>query len=240
MNLDRLIRDKEIDFLDFGCSKGGSVGWAKRTLAGRRGIGVDIDPRKVEAAANSGLEVVHGDVMKLDCSDGAVSFVTMLHFLEHLPDAYTARRCIASACRLARDFVFMRHPWFGSDAELFSLGYKFYWSDWHGHPNHFDVLDFYKAIREVRPRPHQWYMFGRNRVFDIRDSAIVPISDPIDRHALSPKEFADRPEVPLAGPAFREVACLIVIGPQSRDPLPQLLKDHVMISSSKDVRQFTE
>jgi hypothetical protein len=51
---------KGFDFVDFGCSAGGSIVWAARKFGGRRGLGVDINP-------------------------GKVRFATMIDFLEHLP-----------------------------------------------------------------------------------------------------------------------------------------------------------
>ena len=37
----------DYDFLDFGASKGGSIGFAIEHLGGTRGLGIDLDPNKV-------------------------------------------------------------------------------------------------------------------------------------------------------------------------------------------------
>lgn len=228
MNLDQMIVDGQIDFLDFGCNKGGSILWAQGRLGGINGLGIDINPVPVMKARAKGLSAIVGDATALECKPGAVSFVTMLHFLEHLP-AQVASQAIRSACRMAKDFVYMRHPWFGSDAELLMHGYKLYWSDWPEHPNHFGPLDFYKVIRTV-PQAREWYIFGRTPITSVQDTALVPLNAAEDSKRAEIEECQRRRFAPLSGGVFNEVACLILTG-VSKNPLQSILKDHVVLAS---------
>jgi hypothetical protein len=227
--IDSIIREQGIDFIDLGCSRGGSITWAMKHLGGRHGLGIDKSPKKVALAVEAGVTAIVADATKIACADRAVRFTTMLHFLEHLPNAAIATSVIREACRISRDFVYMRHPWFGADDELLSHGYKFYWSDWTGHPNHFGALDFYKAIRSV-PNARAWRIMGKHPIRDLRHPAIVPIGAPVNSRAADPQECRKRQPIRLAEPAFAEVACLVVLG-QAEAPLAALADHHLLMSS---------
>jgi predicted RNA methylase len=48
----------EYDFLDFGAGSGGSIELCEK-LFGGRGLGIDIDPKKIKAAQRAGRQVVY-------------------------------------------------------------------------------------------------------------------------------------------------------------------------------------
>ena len=141
------------DFVDFGCSKGGSIDFAVKKLGGSRGVGLDVDPRKVEATRQAGYEAHIADVSELDPEKlGTTRFVVMAHFLEHLPTLDAASRCIRSAVRVADEFVFIRQPYFDADEYLASLGLRLYWSHWRGHKNHMKAADFHDILGDLLAR----------------------------------------------------------------------------------------
>jgi len=210
--LKALIATDDFDFLDFGCSKGGSLQFGKSFFGGHRGLGVDIDPQKVETTRALGLDAVEGDVTQLNLPDNSVSFVLMLDFLEHLSGFDLARRAIASACRVAKDFVFIRHPWFDADGALMEHRLKFYWSDWHGHPNNFGQLSFYRALARSK-NVHQWMLFGQDRVTDSHSPDLLPLDAPIDLPAIAAEVAQARPMVEFNFKAYRQITCLIQINP---------------------------
>jgi SAM-dependent methyltransferase len=202
----------EYDFLDFGCSKGGSLILGRDLFGGRRGLGIDIDAAKVAASRRAGHDALLADATNLNLATGAVSFVLMMHFLEHLPGYEAARRAIESATRVARDFVFIRHPWFDSDGVLFDLGLKFYWSDWRGHPNRFGKLDFFRVLARAK-RVHRWFLLGYEPVADTRSRDIVDLHGPADSQGASAAEIAARPRNVIAVPTYRQIASLVQIDP---------------------------
>ena len=53
------------DFIDFGCSKGGSIEFAKKSFGVERGVGIDIDPAKVATARAAGHNAMIADARKL-------------------------------------------------------------------------------------------------------------------------------------------------------------------------------
>jgi hypothetical protein len=206
-----VIRQHAIDFLDFGCSQGASLAYGEETFGGRRGLGIDLSPSKVEIAIASGHRAVVGDATQLMVPDRSVDFVLMVHFLEHLPTFKAAQQSIASAIRVAKEFVYIRHPWFDADAELFRLGYKMFWSDWIGHRLHFDSLSFVKALSRLGFEG-RWCLMGRSQIRDTRHDAIIPLFAKTDSFQVPVAEAARRRPVTFAAPVFREIACILQTG----------------------------
>jgi SAM-dependent methyltransferase len=98
------------DFLDFGSGVGGSLEYCERRFGGI-GLGIDTAKNKVKIAQGQGKNVCLGDILALP-GEKAVSFVSMMDFLEHLPSEAVALAMIKKACALASDFVFFAHPSF--------------------------------------------------------------------------------------------------------------------------------
>ncbi len=231
--LDR-IAGGDYDFLDFGCSKGGSLRLGMELFGGERGLGIDFDPAKVAASRAAGHDAVLADVTALDLDAGAVSFVLLMHFLEHLAGFDTARKALNSACRVARDFVFIRHPWFDSDAALFDMGFKFYWSDWHGHPNRFGKIDFFKVLSRSK-RVHRWFLLGYDRLEDTLSTDLIALSGPLDSQGATEDDMAVRVRRPIPFQTYRQIACLVQINPEFevRDVLAELKqRRHELIHDS--------
>ncbi len=129
------------DFIDLGAGNGGSIRHcAKRFKA--RGIGFEREAERGAMAQEKGsAEVVHADAALLDC-EKAVRFVSMMNFLEHLPDLRTVEDVVARAVRAARKFIFIRHPSFEGEEEARRRGYII--GHWNGprHTAHIKLTDF--------------------------------------------------------------------------------------------------
>jgi SAM-dependent methyltransferase len=78
-SLDGLVRlsGASFDFIDLGCSRGGSVKHCVRRFGAERGLGVDLDEGKVQDARAAGVEAVRADATALQ---DEVRFVS-----EHVP-----------------------------------------------------------------------------------------------------------------------------------------------------------
>lgn len=202
------LRSGAFDFVDFGCSNGQSMAFATSQLGAARGLGIDIDARKVEETRALGFEAVQYDLTELGGLPDVVSFCILSHFLEHLPGYPAAKRCIDAAIAASRDFVLIRHPWFDADMDLFLRGLKFYWSDWRGHTHHMRAFDVYRAVlrnekvKEVR-------LLGRERIADSGHNTILPLSAALDRHHYDAARDGAKPEMAFDFPAFRETVCLV-------------------------------
>jgi hypothetical protein len=59
------IDDKEFDFIDFGSSKGGCIEFSKKSLGGKNGLGIDINPNKVLQMKKLNYDCIEGDITEL-------------------------------------------------------------------------------------------------------------------------------------------------------------------------------
>jgi ubiquinone/menaquinone biosynthesis C-methylase UbiE len=66
-NLEKYIKDNDIEFIDFGASKGGSIEFAKKHFCEKsgRGVGIDIDQKKIDEMKEKGYDAFYGDVTEL-------------------------------------------------------------------------------------------------------------------------------------------------------------------------------
>ena len=63
-----------------------------------------------------------GDLAKMEIPEDCVNFVITNHLLEHLPDLDTAKRVVEKAIHAAREFVFIKGPYFDADIYLVNGG----------------------------------------------------------------------------------------------------------------------
>lgn len=206
------------DFVDFGCSKGGSMRFAMDALGGQRGIGLDIDPDKVDACRRSGFEAEVADLTELgEAWEQSARFVTLSHFLEHLPTRELAFRCLDSAIKVARSFVFVRQPYFDADRYLHSEGLKLFWSDWHGHPNKMmeAYLRWFFDRQLNMGRITRFVTFARGRIWHSDSDVVHPMSSLPDQHEWNPELHQPRPHLDLDHPVFRELGAVAAIRTRS-------------------------
>ena len=195
------------DFLDFGASKGGCIDFAVAKLGGRRGLGVDVDATKVDAMRARGYDCIVGDVANLDLPPKSVRFVTMSHFLEHLPDLATVRKAVQTAARVATHFLFIQGPFFDADSYLREHGLKFYWSDWKGHPCHLTIAQLVATFEALGLK--DYVALARVPVESSLDAAIHPLASPRNQHDYLPGEHPPKPAVAFERPLYREMVCLV-------------------------------
>lgn len=196
------------DFFDFGAGSGNSLRfWQKRFQAGR-GLGIDVSDEKIAIAREKGREVVKGDIRDIPAGT-RVRFVSLMDFLEHLPDPEHVRQILGVAVRCARDFVFVRNPSFDDEAYLASLGLRQYWQDWAGHPSHLLLSDFSSLFEELGVPA--WTARFKDPIFDSADDSIIPVGAPPDQLRYDAAICGPKPFVRFDKPVFRQidiVACL--------------------------------
>lgn len=199
------------DFADFGCSEGGSFRKATEWFGGGRGIGLDIDPKKVERARKEGFDAAVCDITQLTAQESAVRFVIASHFLEHLPSRQEVVRCLRSACRLASDFVYIECPYFDADGFLFQHGLKMYWSHWRGHTCHLTTLEMFNVLRELKEDGllHRFAVYANGPILSSDDSCIHALESDIDQHQWDAGKHPPKPLVKFDRPVFKETKALI-------------------------------
>ena len=202
------------DFLDLGCSAGGSIPYCERRFGARYGLGLDNDPAKVAKARLAGLHVVLGDGKRLGKAPGLadgirVRFVSMVHFLEHLPNAKTAEMVVRSAAEVATDFLFIRHPSFEGEAYLAQLGLRQYWWHWTGHPTHLRISDYCGMFDRLGL--HQYLIRYKQPVWDSMNRTILTTEEPKDQHKFDQARHRVRRKVKFAQPLWREQEIFVAL-----------------------------
>ena len=200
-------------FIDFGCSSGGSSDLARKKLGGDRGLGLDIDPVKVALARKAGHDVLEVDATKLPAVKGRVQFSVMSHFLEHLPSFEAARKCINNAVSLSNRYVYIQQPWFDSDPYLFRNGLKLYWSDWSGHPNRMTTLEFHCILWQLleRSRIVRYCIYGRQAIETSGNRDVHPLESPVNSKDWTEGAHLSKKEIVFTEPVFREIVVILAV-----------------------------
>jgi hypothetical protein len=220
------------DFADFGCSSGGNIKFTESVLEGRRGIGIDIDEKKLEIARHNSCDVINFDILKLP-NVKIVDFVTMSHFLEHLHSVKYATDFLCKGINISRSFVHIRQPFFDADGYLMSQGLKLFWSDWRGHRNAMSALDAYKVCRDSLSRGlmKSFAIMGRGPIATSEHDDVVPLTAPVDSQSYIPT-MGLKPNVIFGTPVYQELVIDIVIDDsEDREILFKKLNDKAPLTT---------
>jgi SAM-dependent methyltransferase len=174
---------KKYDFIDLGCGDGASLVNFEKKIGGR-GLGIELNRRKVKKAQELGRNVVHGNALSLSKIPGKVDFVTCDNFLEHLLSHDEVEKMLEQAVKVARKFVYIRHPSFEDIDYLATLKLKTYWSDWRGHTAMLRVSDLVDML--FRQGIHALKVVPVGRIHDSGDGRVIPLDAPADQHDYVP------------------------------------------------------
>lgn len=223
-----LLTSKQIDHIDFGCSKGGSLDFAKKRLGGQLGLGIDIDSAKVAATLEAGFEEIQYDIQRLP-NRKLVRFVVMSHFLEHLPTLADVKGMIRKACQISKEFVYIQQPFFDADGYLLEKGFKLFWSDWHGHPNRMTSLEMVLTLRDLQSEGFKfsYSLHAHKPVEDTNDPCVHPLSAACDLAYHVPGRDLDKGAVIcFQGNVFRELVTLITFPGTDHEAVARRLRYH--------------
>jgi len=183
------LANGEFAFADFGCGTGGSLKYCEGRFPMGKGLGFDKKPTKIEACKTTGIPIVGVNVLEIDLPESCIRYASMMDFLEHLPSIDDAKNILAVAKRMAKDFIFIRHPSF-EDID-YQFGLKIDWTDWNGHTNMMTLEDYHKVFAEL-DLP-EYTIIPRTQIFDTHHECVVPASAPTDtvryKEELGPKEL---------------------------------------------------
>lgn len=208
------IRTGRYDFADFGSCEGGSIDYCMRRFNAPRGLGIDILQNEVDKMRCRGFDALCADITTFDCPTASFRFVSMMDFLEHLPDFDVVERILASAKRIARDFLFIRHPSFEDEHYLRAVGLKQYWTDWPGPGGHtakMTVADFARIFDKLDLT--QYTFFFRNPAYDSSDPAILPHDAPQNQHHYSESDHGPKPFTQFPRPLYGQIDIFVALRP---------------------------
>jgi len=122
-----------IDFIDIGCSKGGSYKAIKKRFNFESGLAIDIDIRKVNESLKNNTPAIRLDATQMGIfNDNSCKLISMVHTLEHLPNMKIIEDVLKESVRVASETLYINGPMFYLDY-LSKRGFQFYWSNWTGH-----------------------------------------------------------------------------------------------------------
>lgn len=235
----KYIEANRFDHIDFGCSKGGSLAFAKKRFSGERGLGMDIVNAKVEATRKAGFDAICYDINKVP-DDKLVRFVIMSHFLEHVSSPTDVMAFIKKACVISRDFVYIQQPYFDADGYLFQKGFKLFWSDWTGHPNRMTSLELNLVLRDLRAAglSMTYSIHAHHKIADSFDPAIHALGSAKDQHGFDSDVHPGKGDVmPFDDNVFSEIICLITFPGTNHDKLLKCLRYDRTLYDSRTVNE---
>lgn len=238
-----LIKQGGFDYVDFGCSKGGSLLFGKQAFKGKKGLGIDCDQSKVELTRNAGYDAVKFNIHDIP-DEKLVRFTILSHFLEHVPDLADVTEFVKKACSISTEFVYIQQPFFDADGYLARNGLKLFWSDWRGHPNRMTSLEMWVMLRNLHKMGMdiKYSIHFRYRIMDSSDSRIHSIFSPIDQLEYSETEHPDKGDVvEFREPVYAEIRAVITMpGVDHSNLVKKVKSDYVFIDedANKPVDKF--
>jgi hypothetical protein len=115
---------------------------------------------------------------------------------------------VVNAVNTSREFIFIQGPYFDADHKLRNLGFKLYWTDWHGHKSR-PTGTFIKGVFDSLSLPYR--MYGFMPIPHSGDACVLPLSAPTDSFSYDAKLHGKKTKVPFAFPVYREVVCVLWI-----------------------------
>jgi Methyltransferase domain len=206
------VRAGGFDFVDFGCSNGDSIRLGKSRFGGTRGLGIDIDEKKVKACRDAGLDAVIFDIMAIP-NEKLFRFAILSHFLEHIRDPLNVASYLRKACSISTAFVYIQQPYFDADAYLARHDFKLYWSDWHGHPNHMSALDLRNLLREIQDSGFaiSFSVYARGLITSSEDPSVHGQLSPRDQHQYDPTVHPPKKQMVFTEPVYKDLVSLITL-----------------------------
>jgi len=205
-----MINIKNYDFLDFGASKGASIEFAKKKLFGKKGLGVDLDPKRVKIMQETGYDCMVGDITALNLPAKSVRFVKMSHILEHMPDLGGVKKAVESAKKVATDFLVITGPYFDQDTYLRSKGFKLDWSDYPEHTCHLTVKQMINILDELKIDTYELYL--RHKITDSSSVRIHPLDSPPGSHNYDSKIHSPKKQINFEKDIWTDFVCYVRLG----------------------------
>lgn len=167
------------DFLDFGYGKGGAYNFSIKKLGGKHGISIDLKKSCCDLANKRNHKCVNVNILDCNFTKKSVKFVSIVHFLEHMKSMVDIKTVLNKAMCVANDFVFIEGPLFDFDDYLKTHGFKFFWSDWIGHPTHVKTTDIIEILKSLGFYSYSLYYF--DKVYSSLDKSIHPLNSKKDQ-----------------------------------------------------------
>jgi hypothetical protein len=157
--------------------------------------------KKCKLVQDAGFSCICGNILDVDIPQKSVDFVTISHLLEHLQNYNEVGTVVRKACRTARQFVFIEGPTFDFDAYLRAREFKFYWSNWRGHPTHVRTDKIISILKAIKCKYNMLVQYPL--ITSSASSDILPLSTRPEQFEYDPKKHPPKPIKEFDKPIFR-------------------------------------
>jgi len=189
--LEPTLKKGDYTFFDFGGGFGASLAYYQRDFGGR-GLGIEIEPAKVDSARAAGRAVVEGNLFDVPPRP-LVRYVTADNVLEHMYSIAQVEEALALAVAVADEFIYVRHPSFEDEDYLRSFGISGTWVHRSGHRAHVRLSDYVAMANRLGIDRVEIHPVGL--IPDSSEPEIVPLGTPKNDLRYDPTKHAPRPEV---------------------------------------------
>lgn len=172
----------QIDFIDIGCSNGGSYKYIKNKYNYENGLAIDIDIRKVNNALKNNIPAVKLDATQMNIfNDNACKLISIMHTLEHLPNTEIIEAVLKESIRVASNTIYITGPMY-YQSYLSSMGFQFYWSNWTGHTCMIEPDTIINIMKKLGKNNYKLNFYEKHKIIDSNNNCIHSIHGLIDRH----------------------------------------------------------
>lgn len=211
-----LAREGHFDFVDFGTHRGGGIKWGRR-LGGTRGLGIELDPSRAQAALDAGFPVYTGDIATFPTTGMRFRFAVCRHILEHMPNEYVVGFVLWRLAQVCTEFIYIEQPIFDDAEELERQGLTLAQTTM---PNHTCRLSIEQLLRIVEGVGIPAYAQGRVRPIHSSANPWVHVAGAAENRSRW-REGVDppKPEVEFDPPLYRDLVVFAALGRFDLDDL---------------------
>ena len=162
--------------IDLGSGEGKFADWAKGVFGFESILCIEKEGACRDAVLKRGFSFKQGDVLKPRTLAGLRSdFVTLSHFLEHLPEMKDTERVLRRVVKIARKGIVVSTPVWDCDSVLRLIGARFYWSEWADHTAKITAVELNEVAKKLG---WNYKLFASGFLSKLTDREICRVDSP--------------------------------------------------------------
>lgn len=168
-------------FLDLGSSNGGSLNFGEKMFNGN-GLGTEIDISKHKFLKDKGFDFLSCDITNIkNHVHGRVDYILAFDFFEHLNNKDELVKILNNLKIHFKKFIFIKQPYIENLNYLYKEGLNYYWNNWTGHKNLFQISDFINFFHSQNDYRFMHYGY-RKKIESLNSTIFVPKNSKKDTH----------------------------------------------------------
>jgi len=196
------IKNAGYDAIDLGCAHGNTVQFARDAFGAKKILGIDQRGVHHKDAKRMGFDFLKADVLDDLLDDDCTKFVTMGHFLEHMPDLDSVDLVLMYALEAATEFVYAGNPTWDCVPRLKRHGLKYYWAEWADHLAHVTTKDIHRILSR---RGIAHVIFASGHAANSTDLDMHSLKSPNGVAHYDAKQHPPKPMVTFVPSVFKEM-----------------------------------